>query len=566
MITQSFNVPIVPVRRGPSPVVCISQYDMGARVLEATITDQLGTPFELPTGATATLVGTKPDGNAFSYAADVSGSTVTMDVTEQMSVVFGNVPCEIRLADASGSLGTANFILWVEKSPFNEGAVSESDVPVFEQLASAAAASAAAAAADRAHVDEVVEDMVVTDDIVNNYTTTEAGFVLDGRVGVQVGKNRDNFETYATLYGAKNLLPFDSLTLTKPSPRTYTALLDAPIPAGTYKLTFNVTGTDPIPQTIIAFRYHRGTKTEGQVGVRLDIPGEKTLVFTQDVWQVHTYITTSTTDGTITATDMMLRPAILEDTTFAPHAMTVSGLTRMIELPGFNNAFSHNGIYRGKNLGTSVTAEQYAEIAAGTFRDMYIGDYWSINGKTWVIAGFNYWLNTGSEAISTPHVVIVPYNLYTHAMNDTATIEGAYTGSDMYKTGLAQAKTMINEAFGAEHILTRNALLPSAVDNNEISATQSVTSTVDLMSEQMAFGVSIYGAPTKRGTNGGHTYDKTILPLFALNPRMLCLRSAWWLRNPAYGTDFCIVNGAGSAAYASAATACGVRPCFGLIG
>ena len=38
-----------------------------------------------------------------------------------------------------------------------------------------------------------------------------------------------------------------------------------------------------------------------------------------------------------------------------------------------NNAGFHNSIFRGKYLGSSVTAAQYAEIAAGTFKDLYIG-------------------------------------------------------------------------------------------------------------------------------------------------------------------------------------------------
>ena len=57
---------------------------------------------------------------------------------------------------------------------------------------------------------------------------------------------------------------------------------------------------------------------------------------------------------------------------------------------GNQNAGFHNSIYRGKNLGSSVSAEQWAQIGAGTFDDMFIGDYWVINGVTWRIAAFDY--------------------------------------------------------------------------------------------------------------------------------------------------------------------------------
>ena len=58
-----------------------------------------------------------------------------------------------------------------------------------------------------------------------------------------------------------------------------------------------------------------------------------------------------------------------------------------------DGAAAHNCIYRGKNLGTSVTAEQYAAISSGKFTDLYIGDYWVINGVTYRIAAFDYYYN-----------------------------------------------------------------------------------------------------------------------------------------------------------------------------
>ena len=57
-----------------------------------------------------------------------------------------------------------------------------------------------------------------------------------------------------------------------------------------------------------------------------------------------------------------------------------------------NNAGAHNSIYRGKYLGSSVTAEQYTAISSGTFEDLYIGDYWTIGGVNYRIAAFNYYM------------------------------------------------------------------------------------------------------------------------------------------------------------------------------
>src|SRR5690554_4023945 len=100
---------------------------------------------------------------------------------------------------------------------------------------------------------------------------------------------------------------------------------------------------------------------------------------------------------------------------------------------GINNAGFHNSIYRGKYLGSTVTTEQYTAISSGTFTDLYIGDYWTINGINWRIAAFNYYRNTGDSLIPGNHIVVVPdQSLYSHVMNDTNTTEGGYTGSKMY--------------------------------------------------------------------------------------------------------------------------------------
>ena len=158
------------------------------------------------------------------------------------------------------------------------------------------------------------------------------------------------------------------------------------------------------------------------------------------------------------------------------------------------NAGAHNAIYRGKNLGSTVTAAQYAAIAAGTFDDLFIGDYWVIGGVTYRIAAFDYYYNTGDTACTTHHVTLVPdSNMYTHKMNDTNTTAGGYVGSKMYTEGLNQAKTTITSAFGAAHILTYRNLLTNAVTDAYASAGSWYDSTVELMTEQNVYGGKVFG-------------------------------------------------------------------------
>ena len=231
------------------------------------------------------------------------------------------------------------------------------------------------------------------------------------------------------------------------------------------------------------------------------------------------------------------------------------------------NAGAHNGVYRGQYLGSSVTAAQWAAISAGTFEDLYIGDYWTINGVNWRIAAFDYWLRAGDTECTAHHVVIVPDTaLYDAKMNDSNIVTGAYVGSKMYTTNLATAKTTINNAFGSAHILNHREYLKNAVTGNYETAGAWYDSTVELMTEQMAYGGKIFANAMQAGNWAQqHTTDKCQLPLFALDPSKITIRAHWWLRDVASSPGFCNVHSAGYADAANASNSLGVRPAFGIV-
>ncbi len=229
----------------------------------------------------------------------------------------------------------------------------------------------------------------------------------------------------------------------------------------------------------------------------------------------------------------------------------------------FNNAGAHNAIYRGKNLGSSVTAAQYAEIAAGTFKDMYIGDYWTIGGVNYRIAAFDYYLNCGDTNTTAHHVVLVPdTNLYSHVMNDTNITTGAYVGSKMYTEGLEQAKTTIKAAFSG-HVLSHRIYLSNATSNGKASAGAWVDSEVDLMCEHMVYGNGVF-SPVSDGSTIPNNYrvEKSQLPLFQHEPSRICNRASWWLRDVISASIFAFVGYAGCADYHYARLSDGVRPAF----
>lgn len=226
-----------------------------------------------------------------------------------------------------------------------------------------------------------------------------------------------------------------------------------------------------------------------------------------------------------------------------------------------DGAAAHNCIYRGKNLGTSVTAEQYAAISSGKFTDLYIGDYWVIKGVTYRIAAFDYYYNCGDTNFTKHHVVIVPdTSLYKAQMNTSNVTTGGYTGSAMYKSNLAQAKTTIKAAFGSAHVLTKRELLTNAVNGNTPSGWAWFDSDVELMNEVQAYGSVAWGAHDGNGYNVASGDGQ--FPLFMFDRTKLHNREDYWLRDVASATYFSYVSNGGYASSYDASSSFGVRPAF----
>lgn len=242
----------------------------------------------------------------------------------------------------------------------------------------------------------------------------------------------------------------------------------------------------------------------------------------------------------------------------------MEGVNTILAQLTYDNAGAHNSIYRGKNLGTTVTEEQWEAISSGTFTDLYIGDYWVIGGVNWRIAAFDYYLNCGDTSFTKHHAVIVPDTcLYNAQMNTTNVTTGAYKGSAMYTANLTQAKSTINSAFGSSHVLSHRIYLSNATSNGRASAGEWTDSTVDLMCEHMVYGSGIF-SPVSDGSNVPNNYrvEKGQLPLFALEPSRICNRATWWLRDVITAAYFAGVSGYGYAGYADASGSYGVRPAF----
>ena len=263
--------------------------------------------------------------------------------------------------------------------------------------------------------------------------------------------------------------------------------------------------------------------------------------------------------------------------------------------------FSHNSIFRGKDLGTitAVNIDDFVTshgIPTGEFTDLYLGDYFTMdyNGnKTFRIAGFDTHWNIGDNAsdldsdvitvLNRHHICVVPDSyLFTHGMNTTNTTGQsenenntsglkAYAGSDMFQIVMPEVNATLSAILGS-HLLKFRELLSNSIDTNAIAANHPATKgaangwgwytcQANLMSEIELYGSIVWSS---NGYNTGTA--KHQLPLFAKAPKYINPTRTWfWLRDVATAASFCDCSGHGYARYTGASNADGVRPRF-LIG
>ena len=224
----------------------------------------------------------------------------------------------------------------------------------------------------------------------------------------------------------------------------------------------------------------------------------------------------------------------------------------------------HRTIFRGEHLGTALTSAQKTAIQNGTFDDLWLGDYWIINGIIWRIVDIDYWYNCGDAAFERHHLAIMPdIILYSVQMNETNVTTGGYVGSKMYTTNLNQAKTLVNSAFGSA-VISHREYLTNAVSNGRPSAGTWYNSSVELPNEVMMYGHP-HLSPTSDGSNipAIYTISKTQLALLQVCPKFINPhRENQWLRDVVSSAGFALVDSYGHTNAIDASASLGVRPIF----
>jgi hypothetical protein len=252
---------------------------------------------------------------------------------------------------------------------------------------------------------------------------------------------------------------------------------------------------------------------------------------------------------------------------------------------------NHNSFYRGKDLTTYFTSGEMSKaIAAGTFMDIFPGDYITMtvtvddttySNVKWIVGDIDYHYKRGwrdnsstygdsSGQTTEHHVLMFPEGvLGSHYMNSSNVTTGAYIGSAMWKTYIPKYATGIQNAFGTSHVLGHNEILANSMGDNLTSSAGAgqVGSSNDwawypvlanLFNEPMVYGTTSFSSSA---CDVGDC--NTQIAVFRLNKAMSFVRDSWyWLRAVASASDFCGADIDGCAGSSIASFVGGVRPYF----
>ena len=116
MIVHEFDLDVVP--NGRLQQVWLNQNDADFQ-LKITPFARAGI-FELESGTTAEIRGTKGDGTGYSASASISDSVVTVSGDKQLTSAAGRGIFEITFHKGRMMLNTANFVINVEEAAFSE--------------------------------------------------------------------------------------------------------------------------------------------------------------------------------------------------------------------------------------------------------------------------------------------------------------------------------------------------------------------------------------------------------------------------------------------------------------
>jgi len=126
IVTKTYDLNITP--GGVRTLVNLSQYENGRQLVFRLVGDA---NISIPSGSTAVIEGTKPDGNVYSGTGtvDAAAGTVTFQEEVQMTAVAGEYMAKVKVLSGSQMVASGIITMLISMDPVSDGAVeSDSDV------------------------------------------------------------------------------------------------------------------------------------------------------------------------------------------------------------------------------------------------------------------------------------------------------------------------------------------------------------------------------------------------------------------------------------------------------
>lgn len=257
---------------------------------------------------------------------------------------------------------------------------------------------------------------------------------------------------------------------------------------------------------------------------------------------------------------------------------------QIVEKAAKSNYIIRNSIYRGNNLGANITNQVKTSIENNSFDNLFIGDYWEVNGIKFRIAHFNYFtpyaMSDRSEYTSNinNHIIVVPDECLgaDKALSDGTDLMNEASGNtirspiDAELISISGNKDYMPELY---NFLIHFCKINNMTYQGWFNSTNKITREFYYswwrgfpMSSHMLFDKHKSVIQTYRTGDNIFSYMGSImdkqLSLFSLNPKLIKSNKRYWLIDSSGYKVNLYVNVGGYIRTDTNTKEYGIRPCF----
>lgn len=224
----------------------------------------------------------------------------------------------------------------------------------------------------------------------------------------------------------------------------------------------------------------------------------------------------------------------------------------------------HNAIYRGRNLGTTISEEHKQAIRTGSFKDLWLGDYWTRATWKYTIAAFDYWY--GAANVNAKHTITILAERPVESLryHSGSIIDQAIT--EVYQNAMVAYNINATATFGENAVIGRRVAFVRKLDG------QGYPSEVGYVVSQITFPTApmIFGTPGPTVVKNDITManaeynDNIQLPLLRIRPDLAFVGSTYWLHGIAGPNSAQYADASGGIDMGAPTVVRGIRPVFGI--